>query len=365
MSTPSKLTDGLHKGRTMRTQSESVRKLFAQKAFDASVMSLRFAFNAGRTTSLFAICETLKIAPTEPKDKEVCKEELTQLILLAREQLKARLEGTPQNDTPPSSAVSSTTSAEDKPSSATSVADGTPSPAPASQPPVSSSATVVVEDVDDKGDEAIALPELTDNKRVQPFGFQIRKTRELVNNITNKKHRANLLLSQTGSGKTFMLGACVAALKRMKFFDDYRGFTPVLYVTKAPIVKQTEDVMIDCFGLDAMTMMVVNIEQLRSTLGKIFIQEQTVVVQGQEHIVFKWKPRGLPRLIIWDEAQVLKNIDSTQSRIAQALNDTTELVHGPEAHRTVQIFASATPFMRLIETKCFAVATHTEMEDVV
>ncbi|NBU11696.1 MAG: hypothetical protein EBS84_22310 [Proteobacteria bacterium] len=161
-----------------------------------------------------------------------------------------------------------------------------------------------------------------------------------------------------------MLGAMVKAMFRLGFFKDYAGMWPVLYITKAPIVTQTDKVLEKQFGLTARQVHVTNIEQLRSTLGRIFIHEETVVIQGQEHIIFKWRPRALPRLVIWDEAQILMNIDSTQSKIAQALNDITELSHGQEANKVIQVFSSATPFMRLTHTKCFAVATRTTMKGI-
>lgn len=321
MSTP------LHGGRTFAKQSDAAKAAFALKAYEATAQAVRFALLSGKVTSLYAICASLKIAPVGD-NRFISKEELNALVIRGREELKARL-------------------AAPKPEVAPTPTSVTPTPA-ASTP----------ESVDDKGsDDDIDVLELTKNKKVQPFGFQIRKTRELIRNITINKHRANLLLSQTGSGKTFMLGAMMAYLKRTGFFSDYRGMYPMLYVTKASIVEQTTKVLQDCFGLDDFDVIVINIEQLRAKLGRLYIHEDTVIMQGQEHTVFKWRPRSLPRLVIWDESQILKNIDSTQSRIAQALNDISDLTHGAEADRVVQIFASATPFMRLCETKCFAVAT--------
>lgn len=362
MSTPNTLPQKtglqsvLHGGRTWATQSDEAKARFATKAFEASLQALRFAFAAGRTTTLHAICNILKIEPVGP-DRHVSKEELNTLVLAGREALAKRLAGSP-----------APTTQTDAPKSATTVVVETPSATPPTPKPDTSPAPAAVTSestsADDQGDDAIPLPELLANKKVQPFGFQVRKTRELLRNITINKHRANLLLSQTGSGKTFMLGAMMAALKRMKFFDDYAGMYPMLYVTKASIVEQTTGVLQSCFGLDDLDVMVTNIEQLRSTIGRVFIQEETVIVQGQEHIVFKWRPRSLPRLIIWDESQILKNIDSTQSRIAQALNDINTVTHGPEADRVVQVFSSATPFMRLVETKCFAVATRAEIIEI-
>jgi len=330
MSAPPNKAIALHKGRTFATQSEEAKIAFAKKSYETTAQVLRFSFTLGKVTSLFAICDTLKIAPVGP-DRHVSKEELTALVLRGREELHAKL------------AAPKSTTVE-----------------PVVETPVVEAP--VVETVDDKGDETIPMPELTDNPRVQAFGFQVRKGRELFRNLTVKGHRANLLLSQTGSGKTYMLGAVMAAMKRTGYFEDYAGMYPMLYVTKASIVNQTQKVLTECFGLDDLDVMVTNVEQLRAMMGRIFLTEETIIVQGQEHIVFKWRVRPMPRLIVWDEAQILKNIDSTQSRIAQALNDVTELSHGKEANKLRQVFASATPFMRLVETKVFAAATKSEME---
>jgi hypothetical protein len=329
--------------RTFATQSEEAKREFALRAFESRVQITRMAFLTGRQTNLFGVCAGLGLKPTEPADRLITKDELTALTNLARHNLTHKPE--PVAPAP------------------------APTPAPTPIAPVSTTqapeAPKEMEQIVEAptGVHEYPLPELTDNKKVQPFGFQIRKTREMMHKVLVEKRRAILLLSGTGSGKTFMLGATICGLFREGFFADYKSpMWPVLYVTKASIVAQTEDVLYNLFKLDPRKVRVTNIEQLRATMGKIYIKEETVIVQGQEHIIFKWHKMTMPRLVIWDESQVLKNIDSTQSRIAQALNDANEFTHGPEATKTVQIFSSATPFMRLVETKCFAVATRANLE---
>lgn len=357
---PPRPVAGWNRARTLATQSDEAKKAYAEKMFESSVQALRFSFLAGRVTTLHAICETLGLPKPVEADKVISKEELTRQVILARE----------YRSRPKPSVVEPQKQDEPRPTSVVPVTDqpvGVVDPAKPTETQVASVSTepTIVPTAKPPEEITFDLPELEANPKVRPFGFQVRKTKELLNNFLHKKHRANVLLSQTGSGKTFMLGAMVKAMFRLGFFKDYVGMWPVLYVTKAPIVTQTEKVMENQFGLNGRQVHVTNIEQLRSQLGKIFIAEQTVVVQGQEHIIFKWRPRALPRLVIWDESQILMNIDSTQSKIAQALNDINEVTHGQEANKVIQVFSSATPFMRLAHTKCFAVAARIPMKDMI
>lgn len=346
---------GWNKGRTFATQSAEAKKAFEDKAFESSIQALRFSFLAGRCTTLYAICDTLGLPQQKTPDCVVTREQLTGLILAARDYRNNPPLLQPIPDATPTPTVL-------KPEV---VSPSAPEVRAEEPTPKSGGADTVhqtqVEAETPETEIPIDLPELEANPKVKPFGFQVRKTKELLHNFLHKKHRANVLLSQTGSGKTFMLGAMTKAMFRLKFFEGYNGMWPVLYVTKAPIVIQTEKVLEKQFGLTPRQVHVTNIEQLRSQLGKIFIHEETVVIQGAEHIIFKWRPRALPRLVIWDESQILMNIDSTQSKIAQALNDINEVSHGIEAEKVIQVFSSATPFMRLSHTKCFAVATRTRM----
>ena len=319
----------LNKGRTMATQSDAAKQAFKEKMFEATAQRVRMSFLTGKVVDLHSICESLGLGGIELNNRALkSKDELTELTLLARQKLKHKA------DAPEVIKIQVVEPA---------------------TPEVVDVSPVEAESIVD--DDELPIPELTDNPKVQAFGFQVRKTREIVMKLTQEKRKAILLLSQTGSGKTFMLGAAVAAMKRMGVFKDYKGAWPVMYVTKASIVEQTSRVLEECFKLTPKDVYVTNVDQLRSKMGNIFITSEGVIVQGQEHTIFKWRPRSLPQLIIWDESQVLKNVDSTQSRIAQALGDINEFTHGVGATKLMQIFSSATPFMRVCEAKVFAVAT--------
>lgn len=350
---------GWHSQRTFGAQTEAAKSAFLQKQYEGTAQRVRFMHRLGKAQDLFTICDSLGVDRTGLENKFVTHDELTALILQGRELLSARPKQQKTNEqvTPSTEVVHKPAEVVVQPlpqSSQGSVKTGEDNQQEKKEAPTEEH---IEQDI------TLELPELEKNPKVIPFGFQIRKAKELVRNLHVHKHRANLLLAGTGFGKTYILSAVIAALKRVGYFDDCRSMWPVLYVTKASIVEQTVRVLNDQFGVDEETCMVTNIEQLRAKLGKMFIHEQTCVVSGQEHTIFTWRPRNIPRLVIWDESQILKNVDSTQSRIAQALNDITELSHGVEANKVTQIFSSATPFMRVCEAKCFCVATRAEMGD--
>ena len=205
--------------------------------------------------------------------------------------------------------------------------------------------------VDDAVAPADKLPD-SPNRKCQLFAFQERAASAIYKAIVEKHFRALLLRAEVGTGKTFMIGAIADLLRNIKFCEG-KTFSPwpMVYVTKASIVAQTERVLRDQFGLDIVhDIKVINIEQLRASFGELMVRAESVIEQGEEHIKWKWRPGVHPLIIFWDECQILKNTDSQQSRIAQAFNE----IDDPP---TVQVFFSATPYMRVCEGKCFGVAT--------
>jgi len=129
-----------------------------------------------------------------------------------------------------------------------------------------------------------------------------------------------MFLAPVGSGKTFVIGAVIRRLLDMGW---HNGKTmspwPFVYVTKASIVEQTKRVLENFFGIDTATECeVINIEQLRASFGALMLKCTTRVVDGEEQTEWNWRPGMHPLIIFWDECQILKNTDSTQSQIAQA-----------------------------------------------
>jgi Type III restriction enzyme, res subunit len=191
----------------------------------------------------------------------------------------------------------------------------------------------------------------SEKEKASLFWFQKKACKELLDNIVLHKRRGQLLLAGVGTGKTFIAGALFRRLIDMQF---HVGKTmtpfPYIYVTKASIVEQTKRVFQEFFSLSEEDVIIINIEQLRASFGKMFLKEELVIEAGEEHVVWKWRRNINPVFILWDECQQLKNADSTQSKIAQSFNEI-------ESHETYQVFMSATPFTRVIEAKCFCVAT--------
>lgn len=169
--------------------------------------------------------------------------------------------------------------------------------------------------------------------------------------------KAQLLLSSTGTGKTFMVGALIRRLVDRDFAKNKSfGHVKYLYVTRATIVEQTERVFANYFNLTIRDgVEVLNIEQLRSRAGQIWIKEEVIIQGGKEQTTYKWRPMMNPVVIIWDECQALKNDDSIQHQIALAFSELP--------CETYQIFVSATPFTRVSEAKCFACATKKDISE--
>lgn len=184
------------------------------------------------------------------------------------------------------------------------------------------------------------------------------KAKFLANKHLASAKRGMLLLAATGTGKTFMAGAVIRYLLDIGFHEDITmGHTAYLYVTRATIVEQTKRVFENLFCLNVRDgVEVINIEQLRSRAGEVWIKDELVILNGKEERQFKWKAVISPCVILWDESQALKNEGSVQHEIACAFNNIKS--------NTYQLFISATPFTRVSETKCFCVATRKPISDM-
>lgn len=195
------------------------------------------------------------------------------------------------------------------------------------------------------------------------FNFQDKYFKEVVKKIYEEGLPAVLKIADTGTGKTYMIAAVLDYLfNETDWFDRFPPtLCKVFYVTKATVVTQTIRVLRDGFGLNVNAdfpvgdIFVTNYDQLRASLGELFIEDRTEIIRGEPIIKFIWKENVTPILFIWDECHALMNESSQQSKIAQALNDLPK----ERLANVYQIFMSATPFGRISEAKCFSVATRT------
>jgi hypothetical protein len=167
--------------------------------------------------------------------------------------------------------------------------------------------------------------------------------------------RGQLLQAKTGCGKTYMIGSVLRNLIDAEFFKDKTMSPwPIVYITKASIVTQTYRVLAEEFGLRiGRDVQLLNIEQLRSQFGSIYLEKKLHIIDGREYVKWEWRPIIHPCLFVLDECQQVKNEDSEQSQIMQAANE-IEATFGASVYF---IYMSATPFTRVAEAKCFAVAT--------
>ncbi len=169
--------------------------------------------------------------------------------------------------------------------------------------------------------------------------------------VLDNTKRGQLLLAGVGTGKTWIFGGLLRRLRDIDFHKKVGCVSPWPYivVTKASIVEQTKRVLEREFSLKhPHDVLVINIDQLRSKFGELFLSEELIIENGEEHTKWVWRDMLYPCVIIWDECQILKNVTSTQHQIGSSYN---------ELDNTWQVFSSATPFTRVCEAKCFCVST--------
>lgn len=210
-------------------------------------------------------------------------------------------------------------------------------------------------DIDNADNDYGLVP--SPNEKVFHYWFQKKSIKELVDSILIEHKTAKMVLAATGTGKTFIMGGLLRRLIDSNFHVGKTfGFVHYLVVTRATIVEQTDRVLKDFYNItikDAVE--VLNIEQLRSRAGEKWVDLIPYMEDGVEKTKWVWKPMLHPCVIIWDECQALKNEGSTQHDIAAALNDVPNIT---------QVFVSATPFTKVSEAKCFAVATKKDISSV-
>lgn len=181
--------------------------------------------------------------------------------------------------------------------------------------------------------------------------YQKKAITQIVYKITVKKYKGILLLAGTGTGKTFILGS---VLRRLMDIGHEHGKTlshiPYLVLSRTTVLEQTGRVFKNNYNIQpSVDVDILNIEQMRSKNGRFWIKKEIEIVDGKETDKFTWKKGLQPCLIEFDESQAAKNSSSSQHKIMCSYSDL------PGEHCIVH--SSATPFVTVMEAKCFAVST--------
>lgn len=194
------------------------------------------------------------------------------------------------------------------------------------------------------------------NENTFLYWFQKKATAEILHKVTVLKYSGILVLAGTGTGKTYIAGATI---RRLMDVDYSEGKTlshiPYLFISKSTIVEQTGRVMKRRFNIEPnVDMEIINIEQLRSKRGEMWLRREPIIIEGEEHEKFIWKKGMNPCVILFDESQGAKNPDSSQHKFMCAYTEIRK--------NACMISMSASPFVRVSEAKCFAISTHRPLE---
>jgi len=189
-------------------------------------------------------------------------------------------------------------------------------------------------------------------EKANHFWFQKKAIKELYDKIVKERKTGVLLLSGTGTGKSYMLAGLVRRLlddnyEHMKTFSHI----PYLYIGKTTILPQISRVFKTGYDIQAnVDVEVINIEQLRSGAGEFWVKNEVKMQGGEEVDDWKWKRNIQPCVVLFDESQGAKNSGSTQTKIIYAYNNIP--------NNACLVSISATPFTRVSEAQAFAVSTH-------
>jgi superfamily II DNA or RNA helicase len=177
--------------------------------------------------------------------------------------------------------------------------------------------------------------------QIKEIPFQAKAANEVAEKL--RKERGVLIQAGTGVGKTYITAKAIKNIIDELEADPKVGGKspiPVLWIAPAATIIQTRRVL-KAYGI-IRKVMVLSYSALTSpkTGGVMYYASRTVVTYGQENIVYDWCDVMLPKLVVFDECQALKNEDSTRTSIARGLPDNVK-----------RIFISATPYQRVCEAR--------------
>lgn len=163
--------------------------------------------------------------------------------------------------------------------------------------------------------------------------------------------RAIVLPLGTGRGKTIIIGALCKALKSAGIVKPppVAFLPPILYLTRNRPVRQTKRKLAR-MGLTEKDVLVLSYSALRTKRYTMFFESRTEMRQNQATKVEVWTGPAFG-LIVMDECQDIKKTDTRRTQLVEAL------LRAQGAEDTTRcIFASATPFVTLMDTRMFVLA---------
>ena len=190
---------------------------------------------------------------------------------------------------------------------------------------------------------------------------QQKAAKEIWDKLTIEDKAAIALIATMGAGKTFIGASIIKNFIEQGWIKKLQSLSPwpIIWITRATIVEQTETVLREKFNINVInTVHVLNVEQLRTKLGRIFVKEQIAHENGEDYYKFQWNPHIHPVFFLWDEFQMFARNAATQTQICQAASEIEKLHNVKVKH----LFMSATPFARVSEAKTFCLATGLSFE---
>lgn len=175
------------------------------------------------------------------------------------------------------------------------------------------------------------------------FSWQQTCAKEILEAFNTCK--AQLLNAKAGYGKTFMgLYALDQMIKQGKLDGTacpYKAF----WLSPASVVDQTLDVVEEFFPWLQEQVWFTNYEQLLTKAAALYVRWETVIIEGQEHLVPRWNDIVKPKMIVNDESQYLMRPSAQRTKLIDA------------GRFDYRLDISATPFSRLIEARSFVLAS--------
>jgi len=173
---------------------------------------------------------------------------------------------------------------------------------------------------------------------IQPFKWQQKAADQIVSII--RENPGCLEMASTGVGKTYVACNALRQLLEAGDLDNKESYNPlrILWVTPAGVKNQSARVLKE-YGILNKTLLL-SYGQLRGKDGNMFYKEHTMIVSGQERIIFEWNPAMLPGIVVFDECQGLKNETSIQTMVGRSVPTTVK-----------KLFISATPYTKISEAR--------------